>query len=156
MKIVVFSDTHGLVYLAEKALRNIKDVDMVLHAGDLVSDARYLEMLKYKVHNVAGNCDSYELALKDKVLDIEGKKVFLTHGHMYRVKYSYERLLARAKELLANIVIFGHTHIPENIYIDNILFFNPGSITLPKNGGPGTFGILEIIKGNINAYIDTV
>ena len=73
-----------------------------------------------------------------------------------RVKYGYEKLLVRAKQLLVDVVIFGHTHIPENTYIDNILFFNPGSTVLPKNGGLGTFGMLEIVEGDINSYIDTI
>ena len=84
------------------------------------------------------------------------KRIFLTHGHIYKVKFGYKKLLARAKQLFADVVVFGHTHLPKNIYIDNILLFNPGSTALPKNGGPGTFGILEITKENINSYIDTV
>ena len=156
MKIGVLSDTHGVIYLAEKALQKMADVDIILHAGDLVSDARHLETLNYKVHSVAGNCDSWAMELNEKILEFRGKKILLTHGHMYRVKYGYEQLLARAKQLLVDIVIFGHTHFPENTYIDNILFFNPGSTVLPKNGGLGTFGKLEIIKGDINSYIGTI
>ncbi len=156
MKIGVLSDTHGIKNLAEKAIKNMKDIDMVLHAGDLVSDARHLETLEYKVHCVAGNCDSHGLESTEKILEIQQKRIFLTHGHIYRVKYGYDKLFVRAKQLFADVVVFGHTHFPENMYLDNILFFNPGSTTLPKNGGPGTFGILEIIKGNINAYIGTI
>lgn len=156
MKIGVLSDTHGLKNLTEKALENMKDIDMVLHAGDLVSDARHLETLKYKVDYVAGNCDSYSFEPTEKILEIQEKRIFLTHGHIYKVKFGYEKLLIRAKQLFADVVVFGHTHFPENIYIDNILFFNPGSTTLPKNGGPGNFGILEIVKGNINTYIGTI
>jgi putative phosphoesterase len=156
LKIGVLSDTHGIKNIAEKAMENMKDVNMVLHAGDLVSDARHLETLKYKVHCVAGNCDCYSIETTEKILEIQNKRIFLTHGHIYKVKFGYEKLLVRAKQLFADVVVFGHTHLPENLYMDNILFFNPGSTTLPKNGGSGTFGILEIAKGNINAYIDTV
>jgi putative phosphoesterase len=156
LKIGVLSDTHGIKYTAEKAVENMKDVNMVLHAGDLVSDARHLEVLKYKVHYVAGNCDFYSLESTEKILEIHDKRIFLTHGHIYKVKFGYKKLLARAKQLFADVVVFGHTHLPKNIYIDNILLFNPGSTALPKNGGPGTFGILEITKENINSYIDTV
>ena len=48
MKIGVLSDTRRAT-LAEKALQNMVDVDIILHAGDLVSDARYLETLNYKI-----------------------------------------------------------------------------------------------------------
>ncbi len=156
MKICVLSDTHGIINIAEKALKDMKDIDIIIHAGDLVSDARYLETLKYKVFCVAGNCDPFAIEPTEKILELQGKRIFLTHGHNYRVKYGYRELLTRAQQISADVVIFGHTHLPENTYIDNILFFNPGSTTLPKNGGPGTYGILEIIDGTIKAYINTI
>lgn len=156
MKIGVLSDTHGIINIAEKAVANMRDVKILLHAGDLVTDACHFETKKYKVYCVAGNCDTFRLEPTEKILELQGKKIFLTHGHIYRVKYGYERLLVRAKEVLADIVVFGHTHVPENTNIDNILFFNPGSTALPKNGGPGTYGILEITNDHINAYINTI
>ena len=66
------------------------------------------------------------------MLEIQNKKILLTHGHRYRVKYGYDRLLSRAKEISADIVVFGHTHVPENTYIDNILLFNPKLHTAEK------------------------
>jgi len=156
LKIGVLSDTHGIINIAEKALTNMKDINILLHAGDLVTDAHHFATKKYNVYCVAGNCDLNRFEPTEKILEIEGKKIFLTHGHLYRVKYGYNRLLVRAKEVLADIVVFGHTHVPENTYINNILFFNPGSTALPKDGGPGTYGILEIINGHINACINTI
>ncbi len=157
MKIGILSDTHGIRKITEKVLEeDMKNVDMILHAGDLISDARHIERLNYKVHYVAGNCDPYGAKPIEKLLKIQGKRVFLTHGHVYGVKTGYGALLIRAKQLSADIVIFGHTHYPENTFIDNILFFNPGSPTLPKGGGQGTFGILEIANENINADINTI
>ncbi|HHY41734.1 MAG TPA: metallophosphoesterase [Thermoanaerobacterales bacterium] len=156
MKIGVLSDTHGLKSIAEKALDNMGDIDILLHAGDLVADARHFENKGYKVYFVAGNCDGHIFEPTEKILEIQGKKIFLTHGHAYRVQYGYDKLFNRAKEISADIVVFGHTHVPENTYIDNILFFNPGSIVLPRGGGPGTYGILEIIDGQINARLNTI
>ncbi|NLZ53549.1 MAG: metallophosphoesterase [Thermoanaerobacteraceae bacterium] len=156
MKIGVLSDTHGIHHVAEKALADMRDIKILLHAGDLVSDVWHFDTKKYNIYCVAGNCDSYRLEPTEIILEIQDKKIFLTHGHIYRVKFGYDRLLIRAKEVLADIVVFGHTHFPENTYIDNILFFNPGSTALPKDGGPGTYGILEITNGHINAYINPI
>ncbi len=156
MRIGVLSDTHGITSIAEKALAQMGNIDILLHAGDLATDARHFENKEYKLYFVAGNCDYDVFEPTEKMLEIQNKKILLTHGHRYRVKYGYDRLLSRAKEISADIVVFGHTHVPENTYIDNILLFNPGSTTLPKNGGPGTYGILEIINGHIKAQINTI
>jgi len=117
LKIGVLSDTHGIKYLAEKALANMGDIAILLHAGDLVADAHGIDTTRYQVYCVAGNCDTFSLEPTEKVLEFEGKKILLTHGHTYRVKHGYGRLLARAKEVSADIVVYGHTHVPENTYI---------------------------------------
>lgn len=148
MKIGVLSDTHGMKNIAQRVLEYMsetnKEIDTIIHAGDLVSDARFIERLGYKVYCVAGNCDPIGIEPSEKLIEIEGKKIFLAHGHTYQVKYGLDRLLVKAKRLSADIVIFGHTHVPENLKLEGMLVFNPGSATLPKQGGPGTFGILEI------------
>jgi putative phosphoesterase len=156
LKIGVLSDTHGVRFIAKKAVNKMEDIEILLHAGDLVEDARHLEGNNYRVYCVAGNCDAFSLEPTEKILELQGKKILLTHGHTYRVKRGYEQLLFRAKEVSADIVVFGHTHVPENTYIDNILFFNPGSTALPKNGGPGTYGIIEIADGRIKACINSI
>jgi len=156
LKIGILSDTHGIKYMVEKALAKMKDIEVLLHAGDIVADAHRLEGKVFKVYCVAGNCDALSFEPTEKVLEFQGKRILLTHGHTYRVKHGYEQLLIKAKEVLADIVVFGHTHVPVNMYIDNILFFNPGSTVLPKGGWHGTYGIIEITENNINAYINTI
>lgn len=156
MRIGVLSDTHGVKYIVKKALERMQDIDVLLHAGDIVEDAKYIEGGKYEIYCVAGNCDAFSFEPTEKTLELQGKKILLTHGHTYRVKRGYGQLLLRAQEVDADIVVFGHTHVPENKYIENILFFNPGSAALPRSGGAGTFGIIEITDGGICAYIDIV
>jgi len=156
LKIGVLSDTHGMKKATQKVLEYMsetnKEIDTIIHAGDLVSDAKFIERLGYKVYCVAGNCDPIGIAPAERLIEIEGKKIFLAHGHTYQVKYGVNKLLERAKNLSAEIVIFGHTHIPENLKVAGVLLFNPGSVTLPKQGGPGTFGILEIAGKDVFAH----
>ena len=157
MKIGILSDTHGMIHEAEKVMAEIKDLDVILHAGDVVSDAHSLEsIIKCEVHSVAGNCDFNALEPGEKILELGGKKILLTHGHIYRVKFGLDRLFYRAKEMSVDAVVYGHTHIPENTVIEGILFFNPGSPALPKVHGPGTYGIWEIIDTDIRASIESV
>jgi putative phosphoesterase len=52
-----------------------------------------------------------------------------------------------------DIIIFGHSHVPKNEYIDGTLFFNPGSVTDTVYAPYRSYGIIEIDKGEIKAEI---
>jgi putative phosphoesterase len=155
VRIGILSDTHGICQKAEMALAG-KDLDMVLHAGDVVSDARRMEsIIRCEVIAVAGNCDVNAMEPLEKILHLAGKKVLLTHGHIYRVKFGLDKLFYRARELSVDAVVYGHTHVPVNTVLDGILFFNPGSPSLPK-GDQGTYGLWEIVDGDIRGFIESV
>lgn len=157
MVIGVLSDTHGRLHNAEQAVKAIKGMELLLHAGDFVSDAYQIEKLfNCKTICVAGNCDFYASEPEEKIFELEGFKVLLTHGHLYGVKYGYDRLLGRAKEVSANIVVFGHTHMTENVIIENVLLLNPGSLAFPRSGGSGTYAVLNIEKGKTETRIYTI
>jgi putative phosphoesterase len=153
----VLSDTHGRLHKAEQAAKAIKGMDLLLHAGDFVSDAYHIEKsLGCRILCVAGNCDFCTLEPEEKIVELEGVKILLTHGHLYGVKYGYDRLLTRAKELSVKIVVFGHTHMTENVIIDNVLLLNPGSAVFPRSGGSGTYAVLNIEKGKTETRMYTI
>jgi putative phosphoesterase len=53
----------------------------------------------------------------------------------------------------ADIIVFGHTHLPLNAEEDGVLLFNPGSATYPRGSVP-TFGLITVLgKNNIQAEI---
>ena len=53
-----------------------------------------------------------------------------------------------------DIIIFGHSHVPKNEYIDGVLFFNPGSATDTVFAPYRSYGTIEISKdGGIKAEI---
>ena len=60
-----------------------------------------------------------------------------------------QTLLYRAKEVEANVVCFGHSHVLGVEIIDDILFINPGSILLPRSRREKTFALLEIQESEI-------
>lgn len=159
MKIGVISDTHipfKSCELPAKLLLALKACDLILHAGDLV-DACVLESLKKiaKVEAVCGNMDSprVKTALPEKkVLKVDGKTLCLMHG--YGNPDNLIELLK--KELLPekpDIIVFGHSHIPMNEYIEGVLFFNPGSATDTAFSPYRSYGIIEIIKNDIRATL---
>ena len=155
VKIGVISDTHLDDY-DEKMRKSIdtlfNDVDMILHAGDMV-DSRVLKIFGDKqVRAVCGNMDNYAIREKfpDHLLfEINGFRFLLIHG--WGSPWGLEEKIA-AKFKDVDCVVYGHTHKPANHLRDKILFFNPGSAADRFFNSSRTVGILEIdkeIKGRI-------
>jgi putative phosphoesterase len=151
MKIILISDSHGNTNNIIKAIRKNKDIDMVIHLGDMLGDIlKVTELFKeIKFEFVPGNNDWTRQYPQEKLLMLEGKKVFITHGHQYGVKYDYHRIIMKGKAEEADAVFFGHTHIAEEIFSDGMLVLNPGSISLPGDFRNPTYCIVEIRDGKI-------
>ena len=151
MRILVFSDTHGQLDRCRRLLRTIPEVDMALHAGDHAQDAEILEKDYPGIlfHYVRGNCD-FSSAPGESVIEADGKRIFLTHGHCYHVKYDekYQAILQKARKEKANLAVFGHTHIPYDQHYGDLILLNPGSLTYS-----GTYGVVEIENGKLRAAV---
>lgn len=135
MMIGIMSDSHGDTIAIENAVAEMGQVDCWLHAGDYCRDADFLEKISgCPVYSVAGNCDG--LAAKQKVdefIELEGKKIWLTHGHHYHVKYGMDELVEAAVNVFeVDIVVYGHTHITDVSQYGNLLVLNPGSVSRPR------------------------
>ena len=159
MKIALISDTHGYIDGVVKALKKVEGIESIIHLGDYVEDSVKIgEILDLPVTVVRGNCDAfsdkYKSYPKEDILEINNFKIFLTHGDNYGIKMGIERLYYRAKELGANAVFFGHSHIPMSTRYDDILFLNPGSPSMPRGGAPKTFSIVEIDKKISVKYVE--
>ncbi|WP_026486712.1 metallophosphoesterase [Caldanaerobius polysaccharolyticus] len=152
MKIGVISDTHRMLSLAKEAIRQMSPVDLVLHLGDNYTDAIALAKAfpDIKFEYVMGNCDFGYGDNTEKLLNICGKKIFMTHGHRYGVKYGYKELYERAKELNADVALFGHTHCPLMERIGNVHIINPGSVSMPRCGAHKTCAVLFIDEKKID------
>ena len=64
----------------------------------------------------------------------------------YGVKYGYNSIFYRAKELDVDIVLFGHSHIPIIEECDGIILMNPGSISLGMSSPSKTLGYIDLIE----------
>jgi putative phosphoesterase len=150
IKIGVISDTHLEDY-DDKMRRSVaeyfSDVDMVLHAGDMV-DLRVLKIFGRKeIKAVCGNMDNDSVRAKypDHLLfEIKSFKFLLIHGWGSPVDIE-ERISAGFKDV--NCIIYGHTHKPVNHKKGDVMFFNPGSAVERYVASSRTIGILEIDKG---------
>ena len=92
---------------------------------------------------VRGNCDLLDDGSKfDEYLEIEGYKIWLTHGHRYIERNVQADLGYWAKQLGQDIVVFGHTHVPMAEYYAETLLVNPAVRPAPAAApGPALRGV---------------
>lgn len=148
-KILVLSDSHRNMMNMRKAVR-IEKPDMVIHLGDFYQDAMKLlgEFPDIPIEAVNGNCD-YDQLHTEKLITVEGKKIFMCHGHFHDVKNSYLPLEYAAREKGADAALCGHTHRIFYDHHNHLYMLNPGSIGAPRAPGGPTYGLLLIENGEI-------
>lgn len=161
MKLMFISDIHGSLYWLEQALAKAEEEqphtlvilgDFLYHGPrNPLPDGYNLQGVADKLNAygkslvaVRGNCDTevdqmllHFPMMGDYVLILhEGRKIYATHGH----GFSMDHLPALAPQ---DVFIQGHTHLPVAEVKDGITLLNPGSIALPKENNPHSYGILE-------------
>jgi putative phosphoesterase len=171
MKYLVASDIHGSIKFTLELEKRIieENPDKIILLGDLLyQGARGVLNPDYRPYDVAmtlnkykdkilctkGNCDIPEdvemcdFELKDNiVLDIEGKKFFFTHGHIYNNSN-------RPSEFDA--LIYGHFHTGFIYTEEGKIYANPGSVSIPKNNTKNSYMIIDnnkIILKEINGTV---
>lgn len=152
---LVISDSHGNIWNIRKAINRHPEIKRIIHLGDFYRDAVNIqrEFPDKEVIMVYGNCDFFFGAANETVIEIEGRKILLTHGHNYSVKYGTERLEQKAEKNGFDAILFGHTHVPCVKYISSSLILNPGSIAYPRGLTGNTYAIIEISDKGINAEV---
>jgi uncharacterized protein len=150
-KILVVSDSHGFTRELEVLKeRHQNEVNFMIHCGDsqLMPDQKSIS----GYITVLGNCDFGGYPI-ETLVDVSGRKIFITHGHKYSIKTSLMNLNYRAKEVGADIVCFGHSHVLGAEMINGTLFLNPGSIRLPRERSEKTYMIVDILDEKINMSV---
>lgn len=152
MRILVLSDSHGRVCRLLDAIDAQKDAKHVFFLGDVLADTDGLSALypDRTFYFVSGNCDFYSSVPSHRTVTLCGKKIFYTHGHEYGVKSSDAHLLSYAKAVGADIVLYGHTHIPNIRYADGVHLVNPGSVGRGRESGC-SYAYIDIVDGGVFA-----
>ncbi|HEY9754405.1 MAG TPA: metallophosphoesterase family protein [Oculatellaceae cyanobacterium] len=154
LKLAVLADTHipkRAKDLPLKAHELIKQADAIVHAGDVISNEFLDALAQMKpLYAVRGNND-LTLSLPEQLeFSLEGVQIALIHdsgtskGRGARMKRRFPN---------ADVVIFGHSHIPMNEVEEGLLLFNPGSSTDRRMQPKHTMGMLTIHKGALDAKI---
>ena len=151
MIITVFSDLHG--DSAREMEAAFETSDYVVFLGDGLARIRGFEYEHPdKFIFVRGNCDLWDNTPTQRILDLDGVRILLTHGHEQHVKTGVFWLLKIAKEENVNIVLYGHTHKAEIEEINGVLFVNPGSASSYYGGG-ATAARITIERGKYFAEL---
>ncbi|MBR2714602.1 MAG: metallophosphoesterase [Ruminococcus sp.] len=151
MRILVVSDTHGDFYSFDKAVKEQKSADVIIHCGDSNDEVDRIKSI-YKdkaVFAVKGNCDFCSPLESVETITIEGKKIFITHGHLFNAKMTLYNLSCAAREEKADIVVFGHTHNALSEYDDGLYILNPGSL----HGYNASYAYIDITENGIMTNI---
>ncbi|AMK14815.1 YfcE family phosphodiesterase [Methanobrevibacter olleyae] len=155
MLIGLISDTHipdRRVKLPQKVLETFKDVDLILHAGDITSKSVIDELESIApVVAVEGNMDRVvgEMDLPaSKIIEVEGHKIGIIHGEVYP-RGDTQNLYYSALELGVDILVSGHSHIAQLEKIKDVILVNPGSPTNPRLSDPSV-ALMEINGDDIS------
>ncbi len=154
MKIAVLADTHipkRAKRLPTTALKILQAADVIIHAGDIVSE-EFLQSLQdlAPCYAVLGNND-LTLSLPERLeVTLGGVSIAIlhdsgpSHGRGRRMRKEFPH---------ADILVFGHSHIPMNVVEDGLLLFNPGSATDRRQQPNFTMGMLTVDEGEASSEI---
>lgn len=161
MKYLFASDIHGSAYYCRKLLDAFREEqaerlvllgDLLYHGprNDLPREYAPKEVIallnehKNKIYAVHGNCEAevdqmvleFPVMADYCILSVDGRTFYATHGHIYN-----QDNLPPLQE--GDILIHGHTHVLKAQQMDGYILLNPGSVSIPKEGNPATYAVLE-------------
>lgn len=154
MRVAVLSDTHAprrWRSCPPAVAEHLHGADVILHAGDVCTADVLDELAGYApVRAVCGNNDGPDVvawgAPETLELDLDGLRVGMIHdsgaaaGRTARMRRRFPS---------ADLVVFGHSHIPMDQTGDGVRIFNPGSPTDKRRQPRGTMGLLHIERGHL-------
>lgn len=161
MKYLFASDIHGSAYYCRKLLDAFREeqAERLVLLGDLLyhgprndfpreyAPKEVIALLnehKNKIYAVRGNCEAevdqmvleFPVMADYCILSVDGRTFYATHGHIYN-----QDNLPPLQE--GDILIHGHTHVLKAQQMDGYILLNPGSVSIPKEGNPATYAVLE-------------
>ena len=161
MKFMIASDIHGSAFYCEKLLRAYEKegAERLLLLGDILyhgprndlpkgyNPRAVISMLndrKEEILCVRGNCDTevdqmvleFSILADYAILPIGEKLLYASHGHVYNKANPM-------KMKKGDILLNGHFHVPAFEELEDFLYMNPGSVSIPKENSQHSYMILE-------------
>ncbi|MGT2906773.1 metallophosphoesterase [Streptococcus dentiloxodontae] len=130
-RIIVMSDSHG----DREIVKGIKEryqgkVDAIFHNGD--SELEASDSIWSGIYVVRGNCDYDNGYPSDLIAHIGDITIAQTHGHLYAINFTWDKLDLFAQEADADICLYGHLHRADAWQNGKTVFINPGSVLQPR------------------------
>ena len=174
MKLMFASDIHGSAYYCRKMLEayQAEEADRLILLGDILYHGprndlpkeyapkeviAMLNPMKKEIYAVRGNCEAevdqmvlqFPVMADYCILNLDGRTFYATHGHVYN-----ENNLPPLKN--GDILIHGHTHVLKAEKREDYTLLNPGSVSIPKEGNPPSYAILEDGLFTIKGFDGTI
>lgn len=153
--LVVLSDTHATddPALTDHLREQIRDADIVLHAGDFTTQAVLdrFESLADRLVAVHGNADSTvvrERLPATRTVEALGLRFLVVHGH----EHAETQLSLLARQEAADVVVLGHTHRPGIGQLGGLTVLNPGSHADPRGSQPA-YAAVGQASGDAEAHL---
>ena len=156
-KLLVFSDTHGHLSPLKAVFNWAKDcippngsICCTAFLGDGLSDLRMAAdaagfYSEWKL--IRGNNDYDSNMPETALLDYGDHRFFMCHGHRHNLHGDYRTLITAGRTAGADVVLFGHSHVPFQKTVNGTLLVNPGSVGRPRSRIGATFAVIECATG---------
>lgn len=167
MKLLVMSDTHGELRRAKMAVKAHRDVDYILHLGDVGFDKHCIPA----AYIVCGNHDHHKY-VKEIEMDFDGIHTLMVHGDCFEYELVermqeddelwrswddcmdilYDSAIKRAKKGGYQMILFGHTHTAFFEERDGVYLCNPGSLCFSHDGRNPSYAIVTVEDGHVSCH----
>ncbi|MBV9165044.1 MAG: metallophosphoesterase family protein [Solirubrobacterales bacterium] len=155
MEIAIISDTHmprGKRRLPEACVARLREADLILHAGDLMTLSVLAELRSLgDVVAVYGNVDDPEVQASlpaSTVVEADSVRIGMIHdagpknGRIARLRAHFPD---------CDAVVFGHSHLPVHERDESgFQIFNPGSPTERRRAPERTMGVACVRAGAVS------
>lgn len=136
MIIGILSDSHGRVDTTRAAVKLLVDggATLLIHLGDVGSEAVIDELVGHNARIVFGNCDWDDTGLTHHahcmgvivnhpmgMIEVAGKQIAFTHGH-------HANLMQQALRDQVDYLLHGHTHEVRDERAGKTRVINPGAL----------------------------
>ncbi|MBF0578814.1 metallophosphoesterase [Erysipelotrichaceae bacterium RD49] len=144
--LIVASDTHGRNDVLQQLENAYPTADVFIHCGDLEDDANRFGHWVF----VRGNNDWDYNMPSQRILNIAGVRIYVSHSHRCGYSNREQQLIKIAKENGCSVAVFGHTHIPMAKEVHGVWLINPGSMAWPRDGNSPAYAVVHLEDGTVH------
>lgn len=152
MELIVVSDNHGRIEPLKEIRNKYPQAGAYIHCGDSELPPESLDGYV----SVMGNNDYFYDYPNQRILNIDGIKILVIHGHRFSFSNRISQIVALAIKNDCKIVCYGHTHVYDYRVVDGITIVNPGSLWRSRDGSKPSYAVIKISGNEISVIKKTI